>query len=225
MPLRPGHSQEIISKNIEEMVKAGHPHKVAIAAALSHARKTKKMAQGGLTESENGDASPEPSTHSAGSEESMSEHMDGDMAPDAPHIKSSRPKDTVLRADSDRKDNRNSRGLQDQASFAERDSVMNPDEQKKEKSLAEAIEEASKEDVQHFAEGGLVQEEYDDEPLGNKPMADGELSWVNDGTEQPMSMMPKKPATAKAPPAPPALSYGDALMNVVMDRKKKRKYK
>lgn len=39
MPLKRGKSQEVVSKNISEMIRAGHPQKQAIAAALSMARK------------------------------------------------------------------------------------------------------------------------------------------------------------------------------------------
>jgi len=50
MPMIKGHSHEVISSNIKELVKAGHPLKQAIAASLSHARKYKKMAEGGMIE-------------------------------------------------------------------------------------------------------------------------------------------------------------------------------
>lgn len=40
MPLKKGKSKNVISSNIREMIKAGHPRKQAIAAALSMARKS-----------------------------------------------------------------------------------------------------------------------------------------------------------------------------------------
>lgn len=42
MPLKKGSSKATISKNIAEMVKAGHPKKQAIAAAYRSAGKARK---------------------------------------------------------------------------------------------------------------------------------------------------------------------------------------
>lgn len=42
MPLKEGSSNKTISKNIEELKKAGHPIKQAIAIALEEARKSKR---------------------------------------------------------------------------------------------------------------------------------------------------------------------------------------
>lgn len=42
MPLKRGKGKAVISSNISEMVRAGHPIKQAIAASLSQANKPKK---------------------------------------------------------------------------------------------------------------------------------------------------------------------------------------
>lgn len=39
-PLKKGTSRKTVSKNVSEMVKAGHPRKVAVAAALDTARRS-----------------------------------------------------------------------------------------------------------------------------------------------------------------------------------------
>jgi len=50
MPLLKGKSKEIISHNIAEMVKSGHPQKQAIAASFANAKKS-NMSEGGRVKS------------------------------------------------------------------------------------------------------------------------------------------------------------------------------
>ncbi len=42
MPLKKGSSKKVVSSNIREMVKAGHPRRQAVAAAMRMAGKRKK---------------------------------------------------------------------------------------------------------------------------------------------------------------------------------------
>ncbi|MGH8266647.1 MAG: hypothetical protein ACRETH_06205 [Steroidobacteraceae bacterium] len=48
MPLEAGSSQTVISRNIGEMQKAGHPHDQAVAAALRNAGKKRKRPRSAL---------------------------------------------------------------------------------------------------------------------------------------------------------------------------------
>ncbi len=68
MPLKKGHSKEVVHSNIQEMMRAGHPQRQAIAAALSSARKSKRMATGGLV---NSDFDEEGKPQPVSSEEDM----------------------------------------------------------------------------------------------------------------------------------------------------------
>jgi len=61
MPLEKGKSQETISTNIAEMIRAGHPKNQAIAAALSTARKSR--AEGGEMQSDLPDAPDKEKIH------------------------------------------------------------------------------------------------------------------------------------------------------------------
>ena len=44
MPLKPGKSRKVVSANVREMIRSGHPRAQAVAAALSKARGGKKRA-------------------------------------------------------------------------------------------------------------------------------------------------------------------------------------
>lgn len=54
MPLTPGSSREVISRNIAEMIRAGHPRDQAVAAAFSNARRHPHHADGGIVGYGNG---------------------------------------------------------------------------------------------------------------------------------------------------------------------------
>jgi len=41
MPLKPGKSDKVVSRNISEMIEAGYPQKQAIAAAMNKAGRSK----------------------------------------------------------------------------------------------------------------------------------------------------------------------------------------
>lgn len=52
MPLKKSGSEKSLHENIKEMIKSGHKHKQAVAAALTQQRKYKKMYDGGMVEEE-----------------------------------------------------------------------------------------------------------------------------------------------------------------------------
>jgi hypothetical protein len=308
MPLKHGTSHEVITSNIKELIRAGHPQRQAVAAALAHSKKSKKMAQGGLAEEEfaspENNTTPEPRNGESGTEEHFNDHMDGNMAPNAPEETRRSIHEQSYQDDTDRNDKRNSRGYQTESTHDARDHVENPRDMDEDQSLAEAIEAASRSDRMnfdqggtapspspspvpldaaqssmrkafHFAKGGEVptgkrlvdpeypielsernyrgrdntkdqpeqpesessiyskmssdpgtkrgytQEEYDDEVNGNK----NDTPWVNASTEQPMSSMPRKPSHADMPPSQPGNNLHPDVMNVIMERKKKRNYR
>jgi len=59
MPLIKSHTDEARQKNIEEMIKAGHEPKQAVAAAYANQRKYKKMYDGGAVEKDYADEEEE----------------------------------------------------------------------------------------------------------------------------------------------------------------------
>lgn len=70
MPLIKGHSPEVVSSNVKELLRAGHPKSQAVAIALASKRKFKKMAEGGLV-SEDFDEAGTPMPVDAGDEAPM----------------------------------------------------------------------------------------------------------------------------------------------------------
>jgi hypothetical protein len=202
MPLKPGYSQDVIHHNIKEMVKAGHPQRQAIAAALANARKHKKaMAHGGMAEAPDSDGDAEATLAAMETSEPG--------APEPTHAQTKpNPANTPNQSDEDDEIFR---------SLGEEMKAAHPDS---DKDLAQAI--------RHYAEGGEVDEMSpelevesfpDGDNLGNKP--EGQVS----ATSEPMSSMPKKPGHAKEPPAQPEMNLHEKIMNVIIEHKKARRFK
>lgn len=78
MPMKRGSSHEVISSNIHEMVKAGHPIKQAIAASMAHAHQSKMMNEGGEVEESN----PEQGEIGGGDESESSEYSGEPVYPE-----------------------------------------------------------------------------------------------------------------------------------------------
>ncbi len=215
MPLKPGYSQDVISHNIKEMVKAGHPQKQAIAASLANARKhKKKMSQGGDVEHEGPD--------STGSTSADNEVMDtNDITGPSPNTKTYDAHPSIPTAGNtpdDASQTSSMGGLepdQDTEEFRSLGDEMKDAKPKSDQDLAEAI--------RHYAEGGEVDEQSpelevvsfeDGDNLGNKP--EGQVS----ATSEPMSSMPSKPGHSKEPPAQPGNNLHEKIMNVIIEHKK-----
>lgn len=205
MPLMKGHSAQVVSSNIKEMVRGGYKPKQAIAASLAKARKFKKMAEGGEAQSlEDGgmEDMPAPEMFQGGKDESMAE-MD-----------SKGPEDYT-------------RGLNEIREDGEYypDEVANPSQMAEAQGYAMALKRQvmEKKGPENYAMGGLVEaDSAEDERLhGTQP------EYINnDGTEEPMSMMPKKPDPMEHPKMGDPMGMGlseEAKMALRM-KKSARKY-
>ena len=209
MPLKKGHSREVISHNIKEMVASGHKPKQAIAAALANARKYKKMAEGGEIEME---GSPEDlheeaalRSQSLGSVDSA--HDEGEAG------------EPIYPIQSD-------------------DEGLSPNVEEEE-SLAKALQkahyasnqnshsfEADDEVAGHkMADGGLVEEHANNE-VGSKPSRD-----MRDASEEPMaeemsSMGARGPDEHRAaqPGAPMPSGLSEEAKRALAAKKAKRRY-
>lgn len=195
MPLKMGHSKEIIGHNISEMVKAGHAPKQAIAAALSHARKSKKMADGGevktLGETIGYPGFPKPKAMAEGGEVEPMSEMD-DLGPDS--------------------EVRDLAQLQDQGMSYPQE-VANPNEQEEASMFASALKKQKEKSLspENYAVGGLVEPEMAAaDEVEPDPVVDGGLENDLDGPASELE---------------PSKELADPVKAAILAKKKKRQYR
>lgn len=214
MPLKHGHSRDVISFNVKEMMKSGHPQKQAIAAALSSARKAKKMYKGGLVNDDFGPAGTPKPVDSGNEDMYMTDepaagtrepHDEQDMymtsVPENAVNGDYEPEKTASPEEDSRRLAAMISGYSEGGEVTQIDPV-------KAKEVSDSFKKAT-----GYADGGMV---------GDKPEPH-----EDDGTEEPLSSMPVKPdglehAKISGVPASPGLS--EEQRRAIMARKAKRRY-
>lgn len=219
MPMKKGHSPEIVSHNIKEMIKAGHPAKQAVAASLASARKYKKMAMGGMMmdsdqdqRNDKTDTLGEAIGYPGFSKKKKMAH--GGLVESMEEMDSKGPEDEM----------RSLNEIREEGEYYP-DEVANPQEQKEAKGFAEALKRqaSSQMSPENYAMGGLVEggPEEDERMKGNRP----EPQFQN-GTEEPEASMPVKPASLEH--SVMGKPFGDGLSmeakEALMRAKKTRRY-
>ena len=175
MPLIKGHSPEVVSKNIKELMKSGRKQKQAIAIALAEKRKSKKMADGGLV------TPPPPPPPSDAVDKFVNSFKKATHYAHGGEVE----------YESDFEEPRDLNELRMDAGQNPAE-VANPEELMEEKGFADALRRMAMKapSPENYAMGGLVEAgpEEDERLHGNQPEG-----MVDDGTEEPMSDEPKKP--------------------------------
>lgn len=227
MPLKKGHSKEVVGSNIREMVGAGHPVKQAVAASLAKARKYKNMKDGGWSEGEDESADEiiEDSEHTPFEEQHLGQQHPSEVA--NPETQDFHRKFFDALTDSSLED----KEMGELEYMADGGATPNPSPEPADyqnmsiidraKAAMQGIDPYTDKKKPGYAGGGLVQEEFDDEPLGNKPEP------KSDGTEEPMSSEPYKPdgLEHKKEGSPKrAMGINEETMNVINERKKNRRF-
>jgi hypothetical protein len=225
-PLKKGHSREVISHNIKEMVSAGHPRTQAIAASLAKSRKYKKMWKGGMYD-EGGEVSetlgeaigypgstkPKPKAMADGGAVGQADEFDDQEEPMVPYSEGGMVDDeTTL--------NENRMNSYSRVGDSE---VENPEEIEEASMFAKALRKRAQMDgmsPENYAMGGLVQPEHDPNE-GNKPSED-----MNDETEEPMSSMPGRGQEAehKMNVEPSGMGLSSEAKEALIRKKKSRRY-
>jgi hypothetical protein len=174
MPLKKGHSQDVVNGNIRELVGSGYKPKQAVAIALSKARKYKKMSQGGVIENDDL-SSPMADMSQEGRSESYPGMAQSQM--DSDDGSQSEPGMATYPMDDDEE------GLSPNVMSAEQFAEGLQKSRMAANDNSHSFEADDKVAGQKMSRGGEVQPE-EGMPLGNKP----ELEWVNDGEGEPMSV-------------------------------------
>lgn len=232
MPLQKGNSSKVVSSNIKELVKAGHSPKEAIAISLASKRKYKKMAEGGMVNSDfDMEGTPEPVD--AGDEEAYMSQK-----PSAAAELNYRPGEEEHRSLVDL----------DMDGDYHTSEVANPMEEGESKMFAEALSRAEEPEEyayggnvhnpksmkvpmkDRFAMGGLVEENDDRHmSLGTKPSKD-----VDDSIEDKETNMMSEKASLDhsvrndyivgSPKPPRDLGVSQEAMEAIRNKRMKRRY-
>lgn len=227
MPMKKGHSKEVVSENIKEMISSGRPRRQAVAAALASARKSKKMAEGGYVQGVPGGGS---GTQGATPPKGAIVHHGKPPKDALPGVYY----DNMAHGGMVSEDMDEGLGTTN-ADDAERSlnqiriegeyhpaSVANPEHQDHDRMLAKALyKKGEDEEMLSYAMGGLVQPE-DGQPLGNKPSED-----MTSSTEEPMSEEDGDQAElghSVIEGVPPGPGLSSEAMKALEEKKKRRRF-
>lgn len=184
MPLQKGHSPEVVSANIKELVKSGYKPKQAVAISLASKRKYKKMATGGLVNADFDEAgSPQPVD--SGDED----HYVSSKAADGSKLDY---RGTEMNGDDEL---RSLNEIREDGEYYPSE-VANPMEQDEARSFAAALRRQAEADLgpEHFASGGMVYKE--NKKLAKVPEADrfaeGGLVQVMDDVQASVGAKPEE---------------------------------
>lgn len=188
MPFKKGHSPQVVSENIKEMMRSGKPQKQSIAASLASARKYKKMWKGGMydeggvvkdTKDQAPSLDPEKVKQfqfgSVFNPQGKKKMADGGMV-ESDMDQDSDPEDYITSIEEERL-----------LGTPHENEVENPEEQYEASMFAQALRKKREMMMgpESFAMGGLVQPPHDPD-MGNKPSED----MSDDESEEPQSVMP-----------------------------------
>jgi hypothetical protein len=244
MPLRKGTSSNVVSSNIKEMMKAGHKQKQAIAAALSMKRKS--MYEGGLVNSDF-DEEGTPRPVDIGDEDKYETSMPASVDEHLSYKPDDEDERSIVEISDDGQydpsDVANPRSLAEALAehFADGGSVPQASPTPVPQKVADAQQ--SMRNAFHYAEGGEVDSaekehalaaQEDESEVGYKmaqaePVGDKPSPKEDDGSEEPMSSMPKRPDRLEhkiegAPKDEMGKGLTEAARLAIMNNKKKRRY-